>query len=311
RNATAGVVNLITAKPTDQFEAQVSADIGNYKNRRFEGMVNLPILDDRFDLRMAGEWTKRDGYSTNGITGDPIDGRDLWSSRLSLAWKPLESLKTTLVWEHFSENDDRLRSSKQLCKTDPTPTQIGDYVLPPAGATVAYAAQPYLSQGCLPGSLYDKGNPSQGDYGAYGVPNGVSLPYYEPLAFGGVPIMANAFIFDPYASESQSTDLRTIESTINPTYRAKNDTVEFSADYAVTPSLTFTSQTGYNQDFLWSTEDYNRFNTRPGAFMAGGSFGTTGPIDPNNGICMHPGPATGLDGTPGTNCTAVYQPCSP
>ncbi len=31
RNATAGVVNLITAKPTDQFEAMASADIGNYR----------------------------------------------------------------------------------------------------------------------------------------------------------------------------------------------------------------------------------------------------------------------------------------
>ncbi len=91
RNATAGVVNLITAKPTDQFEAMASGDIGNYKNRRFEGMINLPIVDDRLDLRMAGEWTKRDGYSTNALTGNPIDGRNLWSGRATLAWKPSEN----------------------------------------------------------------------------------------------------------------------------------------------------------------------------------------------------------------------------
>ena len=30
RNATAGVVNIVSAKPTDQFEAMLSADIGNY-----------------------------------------------------------------------------------------------------------------------------------------------------------------------------------------------------------------------------------------------------------------------------------------
>ncbi len=42
-----------------------------------------------------------------------------------------------------------------------------------------------------------------------------------------------------------------------------------NADYAVTPALTFTSQTGYNHDFLWSAEDYNRFNTAPGIFMYG------------------------------------------
>ena len=63
RNATAGVVNLISAKPTDQFEAMGSADIGNYNNRRLEGMINIPIVDDRLDIRVAGEWTKRQGYS--------------------------------------------------------------------------------------------------------------------------------------------------------------------------------------------------------------------------------------------------------
>ena len=47
RNATAGVVNVISAKPTDQFEAMLSADWGNYTNRRYEGMVNIPIVDDR------------------------------------------------------------------------------------------------------------------------------------------------------------------------------------------------------------------------------------------------------------------------
>ena len=39
RNATAGVVNLVTAKPTDQFEAMASGDIGNYQEpplRRYD-----------------------------------------------------------------------------------------------------------------------------------------------------------------------------------------------------------------------------------------------------------------------------------
>ena len=57
RNATAGVVNVVSAKPTDQFEAMLSADWGNYSNRRYEGMVNLPIVDDRLDLRIAGHKT--------------------------------------------------------------------------------------------------------------------------------------------------------------------------------------------------------------------------------------------------------------
>ncbi len=44
RNATAGVVNLVSAKPSDQFEAMASADLGNYLNRRVEGMIIIPIF---------------------------------------------------------------------------------------------------------------------------------------------------------------------------------------------------------------------------------------------------------------------------
>jgi len=300
RNATAGVVNIVSAKPTDQFEAMASADIGNYQNRRFEGMINLPIVDDRLDLRVAGEWTKRDGYSTNEITGDPIDGRDLWSGRATLAFKPLENLKATFVWEHFSEDDDRMRTAKQLCKTDTGPSVINGVPVPEPGPPLAYAGAPYLSQGCLPTSLYSRQ--------AFQVPNGIMLPYYEPLGFEGVPVQAVTGGFDPYASTTQSTNLRVIESTINPVYKAKNDTLELNVDYGVTPQLTFTSQTGYNQDFLWSTEDYNRFNTRPGAFTVDDNVTHATTADPSGaGTCLSA--AQGCVSLPvGAPCDATVLP---
>ena len=261
RNATAGVVNLITAKPTDQFEAMASGELGSYHQRRFEGMINLPILDDRLDVRIAGEWTKRQGYSFNALTDQRIDGRDLWSGRVSIGFKPIENLQTTLVWEHFSENDDRMRTSKQLCKTDPTPTQIGSVLLSSLpGTNAAYDASHYLSQGCRPVSLYSND--------AFEVPNGITLPYYEPLVAKGLPAIVGQFgSFDPYASTTQSRNLRVIETQFDPVYKAKNDTVELGADYKISPALTLTSQTGYDQDFLWSTEDYNRFNTAAGIFL--------------------------------------------
>ena len=184
RNATAGVVNLISAKPTDQFEAMLSADIGNYQNRRFEGMINIPIVDDRVDLRIAGEWTKRNGYTFNAITDAPIDGRDLWSGRVTLGFKPTEKLTTTLVWEHFSEDDDRLRSSKQLCKTDTPPASVNGVPVQPGslsssgGGGVLNLSADYLSQGCKPTSLYSPD--------AFEVPYGFSLPYAVALGATGV-----------------------------------------------------------------------------------------------------------------------------
>jgi outer membrane receptor protein involved in Fe transport len=278
RNATAGVVNMVSAKPTDQFEAVASADIGNYKNRRFEGMINLPLIDDRLDLRIAGEWTKRNGYSVNGLTGNPIDGRDLWSSRVTLGWKPVQNVQAYLVWEHFQENDDRMRTSKQLCKTDPGRTEVDGVPVTQQSVIQAFADRNYLSQGCLPTGLYSPD--------AFEVPNGQSLPYYEPLAGKNVPVTASNFSFDPYASTTQSRDLRVIESTIDPIYKAKNDVVELNVDYQISPALTVSSQTSYNQDFLWSTEDYNRFNTAPGAFeyYSGNPRHTVLP-EGDNGVC--------------------------
>jgi outer membrane receptor protein involved in Fe transport len=114
RNATSGVVNLISAKPTDHYEAMASVDVGNYNNRRLEGMFNAPIYEDKIALRVAGEWTKRDGYAFNEQTNKSIDGRNLWSGRISLQVKPTDFITANFVYEHFQEDDDRERSTKLL-----------------------------------------------------------------------------------------------------------------------------------------------------------------------------------------------------
>ncbi len=303
RNATAGVVNVVSARPTDQFEAMISGDVGNYKSRRLEGMVNIPITDDRLDLRVAGEWTKRDGYTLNETTGGQVDGRDLWSGRVTLGMKPMQNLQAYLVWEHFQENDDRERSTKQLCHNDPGPTQVGpfnqSYTETGAFGTVVQevhagdiltnlprGARGALSQGCLPSSLYAPES--------YQTPNGAALP----IIFAAQDIFDSTGTLikgvDPYASATQSMNLRVIESSITPVYKAKNDIIEFMADYDFTPALKLTWQTGYNHDFLASTEDFNRFASNPHLFFSSpeelnpGTFGTGAygyPFTPGGLLC--------------------------
>ncbi len=273
RNATAGVVNVVSAKPTDHYEAMASVDVGNYNNRRLEGMINIPIIGDKLDVRVAGEWTKRDGYTFDETTDKAIDGRDLWSGRVTVGFNPIERLHTALVWEHFSEDDDRMRTAKQLCKKDTGPDSVDGYDLNnPAISTFFKNA---LSQGCLPTSLYSSD--------AFQTPNGRAIPFVslgEYFANGTIGGGASSgFILnpvDPYATVTQPRDLRVIQSEITPTYRSRNDTIEFNADFALTPTLTLTSQTGYNKDELGSTEDFNRFNTVPGFFATAGDISIPG-----------------------------------
>lgn len=257
RNAPAGVVNIVSAKPTDEYEGLFSVDFGNYDERRIEGMVNAPLVGDKLDLRLAGEWTSREGYEINTDTGDRIDGRDLWSGRMTLQYQPLKTLKADLVWEHFGEDDNRARSTKQLCEKDPGPSVVNG----PTGPQIPDAANfgsAWLTQGCLPGSLYAST--------AYQTPNGAGIPFVDALELF-TPYVAPGT--DPYAGETQSPNLRVVSSLLDPHYKAKNDTVELNVEYDYTPAITVAWQAGYNNDFLYSTEDYDRFNTRP-IFMDGG-----------------------------------------
>ena len=236
RNATAGVVNLISQKPKFTYEAKLSADVSNYNSTRLEGMVNLPLVDDKVAMRLAGAWTKRDGFTTNETKNQPTDGRDLWSTRLSLRIEPTDAVRANIVWEHFQEDDDRLRSGKQLCHRDATSEIAGH----PIYLNPGYYYQPF-NQGCLPASLYSPDSLQ--------APNGMSIPYRYPT-FG---------LIDVYQSTTQPNDLRVIQTEIDPKYRAKNDIAEIQVGWDIAKNLTLTSETAYNADQIFSMEDYNRF----------------------------------------------------
>ncbi len=269
RNATSGVINVISAKPKLYgFEATAKGELGNYDATRLSGMVNIPIVEDKLAVRLAGAWTKRDGYDFNTVTGHAVNGRDLWSTRLSVGFEPNDVFRGDAIWEHFEEDDNRSRTGKQLCKHDPGPEFINGvsvedtYTFDLIPVAVRRAI---FSQGCLPVNLYDDE--------AFQTPNGLALPFVS-----GTIILSNLFNIgpgggrsfnvsiqpvDPYGNMLQSRDLRKIASVRDPVYRAKADLYELNLDFDLTPELTLYSQTAYVEDETYSFQDYNRFNSLP------------------------------------------------
>lgn len=130
RNATGGVINVITAKADpDGVSASAEAQYGNYDHVQFKGHLNLP-LGDTAAVRFAGLKLNRDGFSTNLYDGQDVDDRDVAAVRGSFRWYPTENTTVDLVASFFNEEDHRLRSTKTLCTRDPSGVR-----------------------GCLPGSL--------------------------------------------------------------------------------------------------------------------------------------------------------------
>jgi outer membrane receptor protein involved in Fe transport len=120
RNATSGVVNVITAKPKlGVFQASAEAEYGNYDSIKGKAMVNIP-LGDTAGIRVAGIYLNRDGYTKNTFLNTRIDDRDLYSVRGSLRWEPSSDTTIDLMGSYFHERDQRTRIQKQLCQYDPT-----------------------------------------------------------------------------------------------------------------------------------------------------------------------------------------------
>ncbi len=222
-------------------------------------MINLPIVDDRLDIRVAGEWTKRQGYSFNEID------------------RSAHRRPRSVVGPRLASAGSRSKICKLLSSGSISPkTTIG--CAPPSSFARQLRSQPsvggVLSVGAG-GDLFSSGRLSQP-----GMPSDFalfrrmplkcrmdySLPYYRGPVGPRCSYSSTASMFTQAQRNREicvSSNPRSI-----PTYKAKNDTIELNTDYNITPALTFTSQTGFNHDFLWSTEDYNRFNTAPGAFRS-------------------------------------------
>ena len=260
RNATAGVVDMIPNRPGDTFEANVEAETGSVGLERYSAMVNQPITDE-LSLRLAGIRTRRDGIDYNTVTRRWVNDRDMWGGRLSLAWQPSDRFSALLRWERFEEDDERARTGKQLCHTDPTKERVGKWV---SRGVLEKRIWP-LNQNCLPGSLYSEK--------AFGIPNRVSLPAMNIFNFGPVKSLGTLQFYEdgsgqfvgalkyPFESSdfTQSKDLREIATSYDPRFRTRNDVVQLNVDAALGETWTLSAQSGWSRDRYWSTQDYNRF----------------------------------------------------
>jgi len=68
RNSTGGAINIYSAKPTDEFEAYLDAELANWGTQRLQGAISGP-LSSALSGRVAVHRARSDGYYTNN--GNP------------------------------------------------------------------------------------------------------------------------------------------------------------------------------------------------------------------------------------------------
>lgn len=229
RNATAGVVNVVTAKPDlTGFGAAAEVEYGNYDSIKAKGMVNVP-LGDAIGVRLAGFYLKRDGYTRNLFDDSRIDGRDMYAVRGSLRFSPTDTTTLDFMGYYFRENDDRLRIQKQLCQRDPTGVL-----------------------GCLNNRLdFDSTNANSTLASV--------LPSVELFRIQGIPTslaLGSVYGTDAFADFDQPNDVRTVSTAFTPEYFA--DELQIQGNLNQELGALNLSVTGlYQENEVASRQDYN------------------------------------------------------
>ena len=97
KNASAGVINVVTAKPDlAGYSGSVGATVGNYNQTLIRGDVTGP-LSDNLAFSAYGSINKRDGYFDNLELGTDYNDLDRWSARGQLLWAPTDRAEVRII----------------------------------------------------------------------------------------------------------------------------------------------------------------------------------------------------------------------
>jgi len=106
KNSIGGLISIEPKKPTNNFEGYGQFTFGNYGDKEFEGAVNIPVVDDKLLVRIAGQRQERDGYTTNALTGQDLDNRDYYSWRVSVTARPTDDFENDFIYDGYYQDSN-------------------------------------------------------------------------------------------------------------------------------------------------------------------------------------------------------------
>lgn len=105
RNSEAGAILTNTQAPTYDWNGYADLLVGSYSWMKAEGAVNIPVIADKFAIRLAGNVNRREGYQKN-LTFRDSDYANINNDafRVSVLVEPFEGLKNVFVYEYYSSS---------------------------------------------------------------------------------------------------------------------------------------------------------------------------------------------------------------
>lgn len=92
RNATGGAINIVTKKPTNEFEGKIIGGYGNGEFWEAKGVLSGPIVEDKLFFRVAASYEDFDGTIFNVTQNKDVNFYESFSFRGRVLATPTERL---------------------------------------------------------------------------------------------------------------------------------------------------------------------------------------------------------------------------
>lgn len=141
RNSVAGLINVISRDPSDEWEAELRSRIGSFGRADLEGLVTGPITDNLSFYVGASLYTQDDGYIENIGSGEDTGNQYRTYYEGKVRWEATEDLEMTFriqsaIWDDTYGVGNVLNSviSPYITfQSDGNPGTFNDSVFGPSG----------------------------------------------------------------------------------------------------------------------------------------------------------------------------------
>jgi iron complex outermembrane receptor protein len=101
KNSVGGLISIKPKKPTDDYEGYLRVAFGNYGDKEVEGAVNVPVIQDKLLVRIAGQMQQRDGYTKDVQNGKDLDNKNYYAWRASVTLRPTDDIENDFVYDGY------------------------------------------------------------------------------------------------------------------------------------------------------------------------------------------------------------------
>ncbi len=105
KNTIAGTINIITHKPSNEFEAYGDVTFGNYDYFQARGTVSGAIVEDKLMVRITGAHAQRDGFLKNTFTGEDLNDLGANGGRITVVSNLSDKVSLEFGADYFRQSD--------------------------------------------------------------------------------------------------------------------------------------------------------------------------------------------------------------